>query len=234
MGVAGTNTYPRCSHCGQRRDDTEDLRCPHCGRRGRHLLNGYCVECVERRAGSGAHLKGARKCVVRDCSNYTDEGRFIGDVCAPCWSFMLTGRANPSQACRNVLREVSKTLGARARESVEELVAGAVFAAVSAAEPGGGEQPGEVLSLAEPRTAGELDEALSTRVFDLELSIRSQNCLDRGGGGVLPIKTVGELVQVTESELFLIPGMGRRAVREVKDVLASMGLSLAAGPAAPK
>lgn len=230
MGVAGTNTYPRCSHCGQHRTTPGDvLRCPHCGRAGRRLLNGYCDECVEKRASSGVHLTGARRCLVRDCSNYTDEGRFIGDVCSPCWSFMITGRANSSQACRNVLREVSRLLGEKAMESVGKFVADAIYVAASAAEPGRDDRPGSMPDGEEllVSSLGKVEKVLSTKVDDLmELSVRATNCLER----ILPTGTVGELVQFTEWQLLKIPHMGKKTVREVVEVLARMGLSLKKEP----
>jgi len=225
MGVAGTNLYPRCSHCGRRRDGTEELRCPQCGRPGRRLLNGYCDDCLEKRAADGPHLSGARRCVVKNCPNYTDEERFIGDVCSPCWSFMITGRANSSWACRNVLREVSRMLGGKVGESIEKHVADAIFAAVSGADPTPVDPPvGPRAGAEAPAPAAEDSGVLAAKVDDLELSVRACNCLAR-----LSVRTVGDLSRLTERELAGTYGVGRRTVQEIKEVLAGMGLSFARG-----
>jgi hypothetical protein len=47
---------------------------------------------------------GRKKCIVMDCANHTDEGKFIGDLCAPCHEFVATGRGVHSQAYRNAKR----------------------------------------------------------------------------------------------------------------------------------
>ncbi len=60
-------------------------------------------------------------------------------------------------------------------------------------------------------------------VDDLELTIRSQNCLRNAG-----IVTVGDLVQHTERDLLCIYNFGRRSLNDVKDGLARNGFSLKA------
>lgn len=45
------------------------------------------------------------KCIVKDCSNHEHEGRFIGDLCFPCYEFIATGKGVYSQAYRNVQRK---------------------------------------------------------------------------------------------------------------------------------
>ena len=60
-------------------------------------------------------------------------------------------------------------------------------------------------------------------VYELELSIRSLNCLKNAN-----ILTLGELQQKTEAELLKIKYFGRKPLAEIKEVLASMGLSLKA------
>jgi Bacterial RNA polymerase, alpha chain C terminal domain/T5orf172 domain len=59
------------------------------------------------------------------------------------------------------------------------------------------------------------------RVDDLELSVRSANCLRNDG-----ICYVGELVQKTEEEMLRTPSFGRKSVNEIKEVLAQVGLHL--------
>ncbi|MFB3881316.1 MAG: DNA-directed RNA polymerase subunit alpha [Armatimonadota bacterium] len=62
---------------------------------------------------------------------------------------------------------------------------------------------------------------LQTRIEDLDFSVRTSNCLRREGIG-----TVGELVQRTESDLMAIRNFGRKSLVEVKEKLATMGLTL--------
>jgi hypothetical protein len=42
-----------------------------------------------------------KKCIVMNCTNHTDEGGFIGDLCSPCHKFVTSGRGKHSQAYRN-------------------------------------------------------------------------------------------------------------------------------------
>ena len=64
-------------------------------------------------------------------------------------------------------------------------------------------------------------EKLSRSVDELELSVRSYNCLKNAN-----IRTIGELVQKTESEMLKTKNFGRKSLNEIKDILQSMGLSL--------
>jgi DNA-directed RNA polymerase subunit alpha len=65
-----------------------------------------------------------------------------------------------------------------------------------------------------------LDEYLNRPVDELELSVRAFNCLKNAG-----IVTLRDLVQRTESEMLKMKNFGRKSLNEVKEVLASMGLS---------
>lgn len=58
-------------------------------------------------------------------------------------------------------------------------------------------------------------------VEELELSVRAQNCLQNAG-----IRTVGELVQRTEAEMMKTKNFGRKSLKEIKDALADLNLSL--------
>jgi len=58
-------------------------------------------------------------------------------------------------------------------------------------------------------------------VDDLELSVRSANCLKNAG-----IRYIGELIQKTESEMLKTQNFGRKSLNEIKDMLVEMGLSL--------
>ena len=66
-----------------------------------------------------------------------------------------------------------------------------------------------------------LSSELSIPIEDLDLSVRSYNCLKREG-----INTVSELVALSESQLMNIRNFGQKSVDEVKDKLTEMGLSL--------
>lgn len=38
------------------------------------------------------------KCVVKGCSNHSDEGEFVWEFCSPCYTMLTTGKLNPSSA----------------------------------------------------------------------------------------------------------------------------------------
>jgi DNA-directed RNA polymerase subunit alpha len=68
---------------------------------------------------------------------------------------------------------------------------------------------------------GALYERLAKSVDEMELSVRSYNCLKNAN-----IRTIGELVQKTEVEMLKTKNFGRKSLNEIKEILASMGLSL--------
>lgn len=77
-------------------------------------------------------------------------------------------------------------------------------------------------SSAEPvREEPEVDPILLRPVDDLELTVRSANCLKTEN-----IHFIGDLMQRTEVELLKTPNLGKKSLTEIKDVLASRGLSL--------
>ena len=71
------------------------------------------------------------------------------------------------------------------------------------------------------RTMDKMGEQLNRSVEELELSVRSYNCLKNAN-----IQTIGELVQKTEAEMLKTKNFGRKSLNEIKEILASMGLSL--------
>ena len=81
------------------------------------------------------------------------------------------------------------------------------------------EQPSEGAS--EPARAGAGNEHLDKSVEELELSVRSYNCLKNAN-----IRTIRELVQKTEPEMLKTKNFGRKSLNEIKEILSSMGLSL--------
>src|SRR5437016_1955479 len=65
------------------------------------------------------------------------------------------------------------------------------------------------------------NESLDRSVEELELSVRSYNCLKNAN-----ITTIRELVQKTESEMLKTKNFGRKSLNEIKEILSAMGLSL--------
>ena len=78
------------------------------------------------------------------------------------------------------------------------------------------EYPVEGLAAALP--GGGMDDVL---IEELELGVRSYNCLKREG-----IQTVGDLVSKTEAELLNVPNFGKKSIDEVQEKLSERGLSL--------
>ena len=72
-----------------------------------------------------------------------------------------------------------------------------------------------------PRSAQQFDPILLRPVDELELTVRSANCLKAEN-----IYYIGDLIQRTEVELLKTPNLGKKSLTEIKDVLASRGLSL--------
>jgi DNA-directed RNA polymerase subunit alpha len=66
-----------------------------------------------------------------------------------------------------------------------------------------------------------LNDNLFRRIEEIELSVRSANCLENAD-----IKYIGELVQKTEAEMLRTKNFGRKSLNEIKEILNEMGLSL--------
>lgn len=67
----------------------------------------------------------------------------------------------------------------------------------------------------------EEEKVLEMTIEELDLSVRSYNCLKRAG-----INTVGELIQKTEEDMMKVRNLGKKSLQEVKDKLAELNLSL--------
>ncbi|HEU5068116.1 MAG TPA: DNA-directed RNA polymerase subunit alpha [Sphingomicrobium sp.] len=81
---------------------------------------------------------------------------------------------------------------------------------------------GQPVTAAEvPADTNQLNRYLLKKVDELELSVRSANCLKNDN-----IIYIGDLVQKTEAEMLRTPNFGRKSLNEIKEVLASMGLRL--------
>src|SRR5579884_4499803 len=75
------------------------------------------------------------------------------------------------------------------------------------------EEPGE-------RAMNQMNEVLNRSVEELELSVRSYNCLKNAN-----IQTIGDLVQKTEAEMLRTKNFGRKSLNEIKEILQNLGLS---------
>ena len=73
----------------------------------------------------------------------------------------------------------------------------------------------------EPARIGVVNEHLDKSVEELELSVRSYNCLKNAN-----IRTIRELVQKTETDMLKTKNFGRKSLNEIKEILQTMGLSL--------
>src|SRR4051812_10843870 len=94
-----------------------------------------------------------------------------------------------------------------ARILVDQL---SVFAALEGTAP-----------VTEEKKSPQVDPILLRPVDDLELTVRSANCLKAEN-----IYYIGDLIQRTETELLKTPNLGRKSLNEIKEVLASRGLTL--------
>jgi DNA-directed RNA polymerase subunit alpha len=83
------------------------------------------------------------------------------------------------------------------------------------------EEMAEPVEAPRDEAAEKLNENLWRTVDELELSVRSANCLQNAN-----IKYIGELVQKTESEMLKTKNFGRKSLKEIKELLAEMGLQL--------
>jgi DNA-directed RNA polymerase subunit alpha len=83
------------------------------------------------------------------------------------------------------------------------------------------DEPGEPAFDAGGEPARSINEHLDKSVEELELSVRSYNCLRNAN-----IKTIRELVQKTEGDMLKTKNFGRKSLNEIKDILGTMGLSL--------
>ncbi len=120
------------------------------------------------------------------------------------------GSIEPGSALREAAEILIKSLAIFTdADRVEELTA----------RDGAGALPAETGAEAAPVSGADgLDEIL---IEELELGVRSYNCLKRAG-----IQNVGELVRKSESELNAIPNFGRKSIEEVVETLKARGLNL--------
>lgn len=82
------------------------------------------------------------------------------------------------------------------------------------------DQPEQIEIMVE-KEDDELSRLLEQPIEELELSVRSYNCLKRAG-----INTIGELVRKDEEDIMKVRNLGKKSLQEVKDKLKAVGLSL--------
>jgi DNA-directed RNA polymerase subunit alpha len=127
------------------------------------------------------------------------------------------GSIEPGAALRDAAEILIKSLAIfTTADRVDELRG---EGAVALAAGDGAAAGGDAAAAPVPGADG-LDEIL---IEELELGVRSYNCLKRAG-----IQTVGELVRKSESELNAIPNFGRKSIEEVQETLRARGLGLRA------
>lgn len=125
----------------------------------------------------------------------TDLDRLVMEI-------VTNGAISPEEAIR-----------ASAKILVEQL---AVFAQLEGSDLAAFDQPAAARST-------QFDPILLRPVDELELTVRSANCLKAEN-----IYYIGDLIQRTETELLKTPNLGRKSLNEIKEVLASRGLTLGA------
>jgi DNA-directed RNA polymerase subunit alpha len=126
----------------------------------------------------------------------TDYDRLVIEV----WT---NGAVSPQEALGNAAHLVGEHLS--------------IFSAFQAAAL---EEESAEIQEADPRVA----ELLGKPIEELDLSVRSANCLKNAN-----IRTLGDLVQRTEREMLATKNFGRKSLDEIKDVLQSLGLSFGMG-----
>ncbi|MBV8865857.1 MAG: DNA-directed RNA polymerase subunit alpha [Acidobacteriaceae bacterium] len=82
------------------------------------------------------------------------------------------------------------------------------------------EETPEVTEEPAERAINQMNEVLNRSVEELELSVRSYNCLKNAN-----IQTIGDLVQRSESEMLRTKNFGRKSLNEIKEILSGLGLS---------
>ena len=82
------------------------------------------------------------------------------------------------------------------------------------------EEISEVTEEPAERATGQTNEVLNRSVEELELSVRSYNCLKNAN-----IQTIGDLVQKTEAEMLRTKNFGRKSLNEIKEILSGLAMS---------
>ena len=136
------------------------------------------------------------------------EGRLIVDQRLPSEQEL----AEQFGVSRPTVREALKRLAAQSLIRTQRGATGGAFVNRLSFEEAAPQQQSE---------ADKLNEYLWRSVDELELSVRSANCLQNAN-----IHYIGDLVQRTETEMLKTKNFGRKSLKEIKEILASMGLAL--------
>ena len=128
------------------------------------------------------------------------------------------GSLDPHAALREAAETLIKYLAIFSEPERVEALREAGAALVGAAATNGGELGGGGSGGGSVSGGDGMDDIL---IEELELGVRSYNCLKRAG-----VQTVGDLIQKSESELNAIPNFGRKSIEEVMETLEARGLSL--------
>jgi DNA-directed RNA polymerase subunit alpha len=126
------------------------------------------------------------------------------------------GSIDPHAALREAAETLIKYLAIFSEPERVEALREAGAALVGAAAAAGGD-----LGAGGAVASGGGDGMDDILIEELELGVRSYNCLKRAG-----VQTVGDLIQKSESELNAIPNFGRKSIEEVMETLEARGLSL--------
>ena len=127
------------------------------------------------------------------------------------------GSIDPQAALREAAEILISSLSIFTdEERIEELRAGP--GGMASLENGAGTGPGGALQPGGRTGGSPMDDIL---IEELELGVRSYNCLKRAG-----IQTVGDLVSKSEGELAAIPNFGKKSIDEVIETLSQRGLTL--------
>ena len=135
-------------------------------------------------------------------------------------NFHVESLATPSASPERLILEVWTSGGVTPETAVADasrILAGQFALLIDvAARP-----PAESGEVAEPPVRSAVIEHLFESAAELDLSVRSSNCLR-----IANIATIGDLVQKTESELLKTRNFGKKSLNEIKTILGEMGLSL--------
>ena len=87
------------------------------------------------------------------------------------------------------------------------------------------EETAEAIEEPAERGSTQMNEILNRSVEELELSVRSYNCLKNAN-----IQTIGDLVQKTEAEMLRTKNVGRKSLNEIKEILSGLGMAFGKKP----
>ena len=128
------------------------------------------------------------------------------------------GAVSPEEAVKEAA-SIAKTYFAQIEETVNT--------APQKARPSN--EPDPISTTKDEGTNKPDDELFNRSIHELELSIRSENCLLRGG-----IQTIGELLQKSRDDLLKIRNLGRKSLTEIDEKLAACGYALSTAKSQPQ